>query len=104
MAAVSRTHQRQIRYGVLSGLGGGIWAGPDRVRVRYDGRPFLVGIDPVAHRVVASVTANDLPSGGEVLGIGRQLWATAYDDATLIRLRPPAQWSAGPHARDRFRA
>lgn len=77
-------------YDVPAGLGGGIWAGPDRVWVRCDGGPFLVGIDPVAHRVVASVTAADLPSGGEVVGLGDQLWATAYDDATLVRLRPPA--------------
>jgi hypothetical protein len=77
-------------YDVPAGLGGGIWAGTDWVWVRCDGGPFLVGIDPVAHRVVASVTAADLPSGGEVLGVGNQLWATAYNDATLVRLRPPA--------------
>jgi len=78
-------------YDVPAGLGGAVWPGPDRVWVRCDGGPFLVGIDPVAHRVVASVTANDLPSGGDVVGVGRQLWATAYNDGALVRLRPPAQ-------------
>ncbi len=77
-------------YDVQPGPGGGIWAGTDRVWVRCDGGPFLIGIDPDARRVVASVTADDLLSGGDVVGVGHQLWATAYDDSTLVRLRLPA--------------
>ena len=57
--------------------------------VRGDQRTFLTAIDPVRHRVVYQISADDLPSGGEVLGVGGQLWATAFDDATVVRLRPP---------------
>ena len=78
-------------YDVRPGLGGSIWVGEDRVWVRSDGGPFLTGIDPVDQRVVATITAPELPSGGNVVGIGDQLWATAYDDATVVRLRPPSE-------------
>ena len=57
--------------------------------VRTGGGPFLVEIDPEASAVVAVVTTGDLASGGNSLMIDGQLWATAYDDATLVRLRPP---------------
>jgi hypothetical protein len=75
-------------YEVCPGRAGGMWAGA-RVWVRCDRELFLVGVDPVARRVFASVTADDLASSGNVVEIGNQLWATAYDDATVVRLRPP---------------
>lgn len=77
-------------YDVHPGLGGSVSVGAQRVWVRCDGGPFLVAIDPIARRVDLEVTARGLPSGGEVVLVGRQLWATAYDDRTLVRLRPPA--------------
>ena len=61
----------------------------DAAWVRTGGGPFLVEIDPEQGTVVAVVTSGDLASGGNSLMIDGQLWATAYDDATLVRLTPP---------------
>lgn len=65
--------------------------GDTAVWFRTDGGPFLVGVDPAAHEVLAVVSAEDLPSGGNVMEVGAQLWATAYDDAALVQLEQPAR-------------
>jgi hypothetical protein len=64
-------------------------AGEGAVWVRTDGGPFLIGIDPAAREIFAVVTARDLPSGGNSMAIDGEIWATAYDDATVVRLDPP---------------
>jgi hypothetical protein len=40
----------------------------------------------VRQRVV-EINAPDLLSGGDVVAIGDSVWATAYDDQTLVELR-----------------
>jgi streptogramin lyase len=54
--------------------------------VREEGGSFLTRIDPEAQRIVETINARDLPSGGDVVQIGDSVWATAYDDATLVEL------------------
>lgn len=61
---------------------GGVW-------VRNEGGPFLIGIDPRAREIFAVITARDLPSGGNSIDVDGEIWATAFDDATLVRLDPP---------------
>lgn len=78
----------QALYEVDPGAGGSIWAGSDSVWVRSDAGPFLVEIDPQARKVVRALTARELPSGGRVLLADGHLWATAYNDATLVRIDP----------------
>jgi streptogramin lyase len=73
-------------YDVVPGLGGGLWAGRRRVWVRCDGGPFLVGIDARKRQVTTVVQAHGLPSGGSVLELDGQVWASAYDDGTVVRL------------------
>lgn len=63
--------------------------GRDTAWVRTEGGPFLVGIDIASGEPFARITSSDLRSGGNSLVIDGQVWATAYDDATLVRLRPP---------------
>jgi hypothetical protein len=41
----------------------------------------------VRQRVVETIKAPDLLSGGDVVAIGDSVWATAYDDQTLVELR-----------------
>jgi hypothetical protein len=53
------------------------------------GVPFLVGIDPSSGQPFTAVTSSDLRSGGNCLLIDGQLWASAFDDAALVRLRAP---------------
>lgn len=67
-------------------FGGSIFATDDAVWVRHAGGPFLTRIDPRAQRVAEVITAPGLPSGGDVVQIGKSVWATAYDDATLVEL------------------
>jgi len=74
-------------YDVPLDLGGGINVDIDRAWLRADGGPFLTVIDPAAHQVLQKVLAPDLPSGGSALRIGDTLWATAYDDGTLVGLK-----------------
>jgi hypothetical protein len=54
--------------------------------VRQDGGPFLTRIDPSSHEIVQTIKAPDLPSGGDIVEIDGSLWATAFDDATLVEL------------------
>ncbi len=70
-----------------AGNGGGAWAGPEGVWVRAAGT-FLQRLDPATGRVIEQVPAPDLPSGGSVLAAYGSLWATAFDDAALVRLSP----------------
>jgi len=76
-------------YDVQPDSGGAILADGRRTWVRCAGGPFLVELDPVAQKVISTVTADDLRSGGNLAAIDGQLWATAYNDAALVRLRPP---------------
>ncbi len=73
-------------YDVPLGLGGGIYADAERAVLRAEGGPFLTVIDPAAHEIVQTVTAPDLPSGGNAVRIGDIVWATAFDDGTLVGL------------------
>jgi hypothetical protein len=74
-------------YDVALDLGGGIYADSERAWLRADGGPFLTVVDPVAHKVVQTITAADLPSGGSVMRVGDVVWATASDDGTLVGVR-----------------
>ena len=78
-------------YGIFPRFGGSIFAGPDSVWVREEGDRFLTQIDPEAQEIVETITATDLPSGGDVVQIGDSVWATAYDDATLVEMRAEAE-------------
>ena len=90
-------------YDVDPGQLGGVWAGPDLVWVRGDQRTFLTAIDPVRHRVVYQISADDLPSGGEVLGVGDQLLGHRVRrrhggqaaSAGEVRARPPRAVDSG---------
>ncbi len=73
-------------YELFPQYGGSVFATPDAVWVREEGR-FLSRIDPSAQRIVETVGARDLPSGGDVVQIGDSVWATAYDDVALVELR-----------------
>lgn len=74
-------------YGVYPGLGGSIFPTPDAVWVREENGHFLTRIDPAEQRIVETIEAPALPSGGDVIVIGDSLWATAYDDEMLVELR-----------------
>jgi streptogramin lyase len=67
--------------------GGSIFATPDAVWVREEGERFVSRIDPEAQRIVETIEAPELPSGGDVVQIEHSVWATAYDDATLVELK-----------------
>ena len=77
-------------YDVFPRYGGSIFATPEAVWVREDGR-FLTRIDPVAQRITERIEARDLPSGGDVVQIGDSVWATAYNDVTLVELSADGQ-------------
>jgi streptogramin lyase len=77
-------------YDVHPRYGGSIFAADEAVWVREEGGGFLTRIDPEAQRIVETIRAPALPSGGDVVQIDDSVWATAYDDATLVEL------SAGP--------
>lgn len=74
-------------YGVYPRLGGSIFATPDAVWVREEDGHFLTRIDPAEQRIVETIEAPELPSGGDVLVIDDSVWATAYDDEALVELR-----------------
>jgi hypothetical protein len=69
---------------------------PDRVRAVGDhvwvreagGEAFLSRIDATTAEVVQVIAANDLPSGGDVIEFRGAVWASAYDDGTIVRLTP----------------
>src|SRR3954452_15826495 len=53
----------------------------------HSGDPFLTRIDPASGRPVERVTAPDLPNPGDVLYAFGSLWASANNQATVVRLR-----------------
>lgn len=71
-----------------AGTAGSIIVTDDGVWVRAEGAPFLTRIDPVTGEVVETLAAPDLSSGGDVIAFDDKLWATAYDDKTIVSLRP----------------
>lgn len=69
--------------------GGAVRATEDAVWVREDRDDFLARLDPDSGAVLQEVAAKGLPSGGDVLVLDGAVWASAYDDGTLVRLTPP---------------
>ena len=69
---------------------------PDRIRAVNDhvwvreegGDAFLSRIDASSAEVSQVIAANDLKSGGDVIGLDGVVWATSYDDLTIVRLSP----------------
>ncbi len=74
-------------YDVQAAFGGAVFAADDEVWVRQEGGPFLTRIDPDEERIVETIEAPKLPSGGDVIVIGNSVWASAYDDGTVVQLR-----------------
>jgi streptogramin lyase len=75
-------------YDVHPALEGAVFATPESVWVRQRGGPFLTRIDPEARRIVETIEAPALPSGGDVVVVGDSVWATAFEDEALVQLRP----------------
>ena len=74
-------------YEAYARFGGAIHATDDEVWVREAEGHFLVRIDPDEQQIVETIEAPDLPSGGDVLVIGDSVWATAYDQSTMVQLK-----------------
>jgi streptogramin lyase len=82
-----RTLEVLAVYDIYPRYGGAIFATGDSVWVRLEGGPFLTRIDPRSRRVVETIKAPRLPSGGDVVQIKDWVWATAYNDEALVQLR-----------------
>ena len=74
-------------YGLAALFGGSVYATGDEVWVREEGGHFLARIDPADERISETIEAPKLPSGGDVIVIGDSVWATAYDQSTIVELR-----------------
>lgn len=69
---------------------------PDRIRAIGDhvwvreagGEAFLSRLDGSSAEVGQVIAAKDLTSGGDVLELDGTVWATSYDDLTVVRLTP----------------
>jgi streptogramin lyase len=69
---------------------------PDRIRAIGDhvwireegGERFLSRIDASSAEVVQIISADALTSGGDVIEFGGAIWASSYDDFTIVRLTP----------------
>ena len=69
---------------------------PDRLRAVGDhvwvreegGETFLSRVDASSGEVVQVIAADDLKSGGDVIEFEGAVWASSYDDMTLVRLTP----------------
>ena len=69
---------------------------PDRIRAIGDhvwvreegGEAFLSRLDASSANVSQVIAAKDLTSGGDVLELDGTVWATSYDDLTVVRLTP----------------
>jgi len=69
---------------------------PDRIRATGDhvwvreegGNAFLSRIDPSSAEVDQLIAADDLTSGGDVIEFEGAVWATSYDDLTVVKLTP----------------
>lgn len=73
-------------YEIFPGLSGGVRASSTAVWIRSEGEPFLTHIDPNTGEVVETITAPGLTSGGDVIEMGDNVWASAYDDKRIVRL------------------
>lgn len=61
----------------------------DHVWVREEGgEAFLTRLDASTAEVSQVIAADDLPSGGDVIELDGVVWASAYDDGTVVRLTP----------------
>jgi streptogramin lyase len=61
----------------------------DHVWVREEGgEAFLTRLDASSAEVRQVIAADDLPSGGDVIELDGVVWASAYDDGTVVRLTP----------------
>lgn len=78
---VTAVYDLSVRYG------GASYATEDEVWVREDSGNFLARIDPAEQRVVETIQAPKLPSSGDVIVIADSVWATAYDQSTIVQLR-----------------
>ena len=76
-------------YEVYPQFQGSLFATPDAVWAREADGHFLTRIDPKAQEITHTIEAPKLPSGGDVVVIGDTVWATAFDDGTLVGLRGP---------------
>jgi streptogramin lyase len=74
-------------YDLYPAYGGAIFATDDAVWVREEGNHFLARIDPKEQAIAETIEAPQLPSGGDVVAIGDSVWATAYNDQTLVEVR-----------------
>jgi len=69
---------------------------PDRIRAVGDhvwvreegGEAFLSRVDAASAEVVQVIAADDLTSGGDVIEFEGAVWATSYDDLTVVKLTP----------------
>jgi hypothetical protein len=69
---------------------------PDRIRAADDhvwvreegGKAFLSRIDATSGEVRQIIAADDLTSGGDVTEFEGAVWATSYDDLTIVKLTP----------------
>ena len=69
---------------------------PDRLRAVGDhvwvreegGEAFLSRLDASSAEVVQVIAADDLKSGGDVIEFEGAVWASSYDDMTIVRLTP----------------
>jgi hypothetical protein len=73
-------------YDVHPDLDGGIWAGDDEAWVRTADSPFLTRIDTRRQQIQEKILAPSLPTGGSVLRVGPSVWASASNDATVVKL------------------
>ena len=61
----------------------------DHVWVREEGgEAFLSRLDASSAEVTQVIAAKDLTSGGDVIELDGVVWASAYDDGTVVRLTP----------------
>ena len=69
---------------------------PDRIRAVGDhvwvreegGEAFLSRVDASSAEVRQVISADDLKSGGDVIEFEGAVWASSYDDFTIVRLTP----------------
>jgi hypothetical protein len=86
-AGLARVDQQSAQVtGAVDVAGGDLHVSPDAVWVR-GGAAFLRLVDPRSLALIQQVDAPETSEGSVLLAYGA-LWATAYDDAVLYRLRP----------------
>ena len=75
--------------GLIPGDLGSVWASPGAIWVRKTA-PFLTRVDPATSRIIETITAPDYDGGGDVIGLGDELWASAADNSIVVHLRTSA--------------